>query len=315
MNDWQPSATLITLHQRAALLRRIREFFYLRHFLEVETPILSHSSVTDVYLASFTSQLSHDTLYLQTSPEYHMKRLLAAGSGPIFQLSKSFRKDEQGRLHNPEFTMLEWYRPGFNHHALMDEMQEFLQTILQCSSVDRMSYADMFLKYLHFNPHQATIADVQQLAVQLEMGNLDLGDDKDPWLQVLMLHFIEPQLGAAQPIMIYDFPASQAALAKIRKDNDHLAERFEVYYRGIELANGFHELTDHEEQRQRFFNDLAKRRELGLPDIPLDPHFLAALSHGLPACSGVAVGIDRLIMLALQKSSIAEVISFTYDHA
>ncbi len=321
---WQPTAALETLRLRAELIAKIRHFFQLRGVLEVETPLLSHATVTDLHLQSFTStyQLANgtakETLYLQTSPEFAMKRLLAAGSGPIFQICKAFRNNgESGRWHNPEFTMMEWYRPGFNHHDLMDEMDALLQEILKVEPAERFSYAALFEKYLNINPHSSTAAELNAIAQQCNIAEIPHFDknNKDNGLFLLMSHIIEPQIGQTTPIFIYDFPASQAALAKIRADNPPVAERFEVYYQGIELANGFHELTDAAEQRDRFINDLALRKKLNYPSVPIDEHLLASLSHGLPDCAGVALGIDRLMMLALNKKNIGDVVSFTINTA
>lgn len=322
--NWRPTANIETLRLRAKLIAQIRNFFTSRGLLEVDTPLLCHSTVTDLHLHSFQTIYQGDDhspladLYLQTSPEYAMKRLLAAGSGPIFQICKAFRNSgEHGRMHNPEFTMLEWYRPGFDHHDLMDEMNDLLQEILNTEPAERFSYAELFIKYVDSNPHTSTTNELKNKAQQLsinEIPNFD-NENKDNWLFLLMSHIIEPQLGQSAPTFVYDFPSSQAALAKIRADNPPVAERFEVYYKGIELANGFHELTNANEQRKRFINDLALRKNLNYPAIPIDERFLAALEHGLPDCAGVALGTDRLIMLALNKENIAEILSFTTERA
>ena len=322
--NWRPTATIETLRLRSKLIAKIRDFFNSRGLLEVDTPLLCHSTVTDLHLHSFQTVYQADdhtpktNLYLQTSPEYAMKRLLAAGSGPIFQIGKAFRNSgESGRMHNPEFTMLEWYRPGFDHHDLMDEMNDLLQEILNTEPAERFSYTELFSKYININPHSCTASELKHKAQQLgisEIPNLDNGN-KDNWLFLLMSHIIEPQLGQIVPAFIYDFPTSQAALAKIRADNPPVAERFEVYYKGIELANGFHELTNVNEQRNRFENDLALRKQLNYPAIPIDERFLAALTHGLLDCAGVALGIDRLVMLALNSKNIANILSFTTENA
>jgi len=321
--SWHPTATIETLKQRANIIAKIRAFFATRGVLEVDTPLLSHASVTDLHLHSFeTKYLLSDagqteTLYLQTSPEYAMKRLLAAGSGAIYQICKSFRNNgETGRFHNPEFTMLEWYRPGFDHHKLMDEMNELLKQILECNDAERLTYHEIFQRYFNINPHTASIEELKNLAIKsgISIDHLSLSQ-RDDWLMLLMSHVIEPQLGLKQPTFIYDFPATQAALAKIRQDNPPVAERFEVYIQGIELANGFHELSDSNEQRQRFINDLQKRCENNYSAVPVDENLLAALQHGLPDCAGVALGIDRLIMLALKQDNIKEIISFPVQRA
>jgi len=321
---WQPTATIATLKQRAILLGKIRAFFAERNIFEVETPLLCHSSVTALHLHSFKSEYLNDdhsikeTLYLQTSPEYAMKRLLSAGSGSIYQICKAFRNaGESGRMHNPEFTMLEWYHPGFNHHDLMNEMDELLQAILNTSTADRFTYTELFVQQVGIAPHIASIEQLQKIAADQginEIAQLDK-TDKDNWLFLLMSHIIEPKLGQTKPVFIYDFPASQAALAKIRQADPPVAERFEVYYKGVELANGFHELSDAKEQHARFLKDLEKRKAAGYPSLPIDKRFLAGLEHGLPDCAGVAVGIDRLIMLAIGLDKISEVIAFPVERA
>ncbi len=321
---WRPTANLNNLRLRCKILSSIRQFFAEREVLEVDTPLLSHGASTDPHLSSFTSAYHNSgsaniekILYLQTSPEFAMKRLLAAGSGAIYQICKAFRNGEHGRQHNPEFTMLEWYRPGFDHYQLMDEVDSLLQLILHTAPAQRLSYADVFQFYLHIDPHRSSIFELQTCAKKqglTEVHGLD-HSDRDAWLNVLITHFIEPYLGQEQPVFIYDFPASQAALAKIRDDEIPVAERFEVYMGGMELANGFHELTDAQEQHRRFIADNHKRKNLNLPEIPIDHHLLSALSNGLPNCAGVALGIDRLVMLALKVSSLAEIISFSLENA
>ena len=319
--SWQPTATIDTLKKRAALFSRIREFFAKRGVLEVETPLMSHASVTDPYIISMTvnyksiGSSDYQTHYLQTSPEYAMKRLLAAGSGAIYQLSKAFRQGEVGRLHNPEFTMLEWYRPGFDHHALMDEMSEFFKEVMQIKSTERMTVHDVFQQYLNINPHQATLAELMACARQHVNDFSADNEDRNFFLDLLFSHCIEPHLGQNYPLFLYDFPVSQAALAKIRPENPPVASRFEVYFKGIELANGFHELQDAEEQRKRFENNVLQRQQKQLDAMPIDERFLSALKHGIPDCAGVAMGIDRLCMLASGCESIAEVLSFAYDKA
>ena len=301
MKAWRPTASVENLKKRAEIIAKIRNFFAKRNILEVETPLLSHATVTDVHLHSLKTT---NNLYLQTSPEYAMKRLLAAESGSIYQICKAFRDDESGRLHNAEFTMLEWYRVGFTHHDLMDEMEELLQDVLKYPKAERHSYQEIFEKFLQINPHAINIEELQNCAHKYKI-DLQI-DDKDTLLQLLMSEVIEPKL--KNIVFVYDYPKTQAALAKIRGE---VAERFEVYVDGIELANGFHELQDAKEQRERFLNDLKKREKLSYPQIPIDENFLAALEHGLPACSGVALGIDRLVMLALNVDYIDRTISFS----
>jgi lysyl-tRNA synthetase class 2 len=323
LNDtaWQPTATIAHLKKRAEIIAKIRQFFRERDVLEVDTPLMSHYTITDPHVvgipAIYTALGSneHQQMYLQTSPEYAMKRLLAAGSGAIYQICKAFRQGEVGRMHNPEFTMLEWYREGFDHHALMDEMDTLLQLTLQVAPAERISYADLFQQHLGINPHYA---DEKMLALCASQKNISLSGtlpDRDAWLDLLWTHCIEPVVGSERPIFLYDFPASQAALAKVRHEETPVASRFEVYFKGIELANGFHELQDAAEQATRFKRDSAFRAQQGLPEKSIDPRFLDALQHGLPDCAGVALGIDRLILLVLGCNRVAEVVSFAFERA
>jgi lysyl-tRNA synthetase class 2 len=312
--NWFPSASIATLQQRAEIINTIRAFFISRNILEVETPLLCHTSVTDPYIESIATTLN-PTYYLQTSPEYAMKRLLAAGSGAIFQICKAFRQDEAGQHHNPEFTMLEWYRPGFDHHALMNEVDELLQHVLNVQTAERKTYADTFHTYLGIDAHHATIDELAICADKVGISVSNPISDRDTWLQLLMSHYIEPRVGQTRPFFIYDFPVTQAALARIQSSNPPVASRFEVYFKGLELANGFHELQHADEQRKRFEKNLAARKQLNLALLPIDEYFLSALSAGLPDCAGVALGIDRLIMLATKRDRIADVISFDFKRS
>ncbi len=312
MTAWQPSASIAALKQRAQIIQQIRTFFAQRNVLEVETPLICEHTVSDPYLNSFTcvDPTNQQTLgFLQTSPEYAMKRLLAAGSGDIFEITKAFRQGEAGKQHHPEFTMLEWYRVGFDHHTLMDEVDSLLQLILGVPAGERVSYSQAFENTLHLNPHTATVEALSHAAQQTD-ATIHF-EQRDDWLDFLFGHVIGPGLGHGKPTFLYDFPASQAALARIRPDTPPVAERFEVFVNGIELANGYHELNDPVEQEKRFTDDLAKREQLGAAGIPIDTKLLAALQHGMPACAGVALGLDRLLMLALGVSNIAQVMSFT----
>jgi len=316
--SWRPSASINNLRVRARLLARIREFFASRDIMEVETPLLFPATVTDPHIGSIPAHFKKigsrtpQILYLQTSPEYAMKRLLASGSGSIYQISKAFRQGEIGRHHNPEFTMLEWYREGFDHHALMNDVDAFLQEILTTPQAKRFTVQQVFENYLHVNPHQASVLELTDIALQNNIF-YQKNEDKNAWLDILFTHCIEPHLGKEVPIFLYDFPCSQAALAKIRsEENPPVASRFEVYFKGIELANGFHELQDPSEQRKRFEKDLQIRQQKGLERVPIDEQFLAALEAGLPDCAGVALGIDRLMMLATSMDAISKVISFAH---
>lgn len=319
---WHPTATLHNLKQRAKILETIRGFFAARDVLEVETPLLSHATVTDPHVIGIPAIYKEigspieKSVYLQTSPEYAMKRLLAAGSGAIYQICKAFRQGDIGTIHNPEFTMLEWYRPGFDHHALMDEMDLLLQTVLNTLPAERVSYLELFQNYVGIDPHTAEIDDLKQSVERQNISLVGELSDRNAWLDLLLTHCIEPHMGIDRPLFLYDFPVSQAALAKIRYDeNPPVASRFEVYFKGIELANGFHELQDAKEQRKRFENELHFRTEMNLPAVPIDENFLAALENGLPDCSGVALGIDRLVMLALEVNSLKEVVGFAFERA
>ncbi|MGS2719282.1 elongation factor P--(R)-beta-lysine ligase [Paraglaciecola aestuariivivens] len=315
--QWHPSATIENLKKRADILHKIRHFFAERKVLEVDTPALSHATVTDQHLHSFATEFQHPmatttaTLYLQTSPEFAMKRLLCAGSGAIYQIAKVFRNEEAGRFHNPEFTMLEWYRPDFEHHQLMSEIDDLLKIVLQTQTAERISYQQAFIKHLDCDPLTASLVELKSLAVKCGYQELaEQEDNKDTLLMLLFSQQVEPHIGQQRPCFVTDFPASQAALAKINANNPLVADRFELYFKGIELANGFNELTDAKEQLMRFEQDNQIRVANGLEAMPIDHAFLAALTHGLPQCSGVALGIDRLIMLALQSEAIEQVIAF-----
>ncbi|MEJ1341513.1 MAG: EF-P lysine aminoacylase EpmA, partial [Candidatus Sedimenticola sp. (ex Thyasira tokunagai)] len=303
------------------LLADIRAFFLLAGVLEVDTPSCSRCGVTDPALESFKTRYtgpgaaSGADLYLHTSPEFPMKRLLAAGSGAIYQICKVFRDGEAGRYHNPEFTLLEWYRPGFDHHQLMDEMEQLIQGLLPSAlPVRRISYGDLFRQHLDIDPFSATVEQLRNCAQQLQgVESLNL-TDTDSWLDLLLTHLIEPELGEGL-CFVYDYPASQASLARLSSDDPRIAERFELYINGVEMANGFHELTDENEQRQRFQLDQEKRQQLDLPLVPMDEQLLHALGAGLPDCSGVALGIDRLLMHIVGAEHIDQVIAFPLDRA
>ncbi len=316
--NWQPTASVAALQLRARLLRQTREFFYERKVLEVETPTLAQYTVTDRHLSALQLQLpgSEQYYYLQTSPEYAMKRLLAAGSGSIYQISKAFRADEFGRHHNPEFTMLEWYRVGFDYHQLMAEVDLLLQTVLVVSPAISIRYVDLFFQHTEIELMHASIEQLQQYAarVGIDSSAVTEQDSRDIWLDLIFSHQIQPELGWPQPVIVYDYPASQAALAALDADGEY-AKRFEVYYQSIELANGYHELRDVIQHERRFQLDNERRLALGLSTIAVDIRFMAALQHGLPACAGVALGFDRLVMLAGDNKQLADVISFTVNNA
>jgi lysyl-tRNA synthetase class 2 len=317
---WRPTASPDALHLRAEILATIRAFFAERDVLEVETPLLASAPVTDLHLHALSCRYrgpGADTgreLYLQTSPEFAMKRLLAAGSGPIYQVCKAFRDGEAGRRHNPEFTMLEWYRPGWTHYRLMDEVDELLAATLGSRSAERISYMTAFDRYAGVNVFAESDESLRGRVADLGLTDTD-GLSRDDLLDLVLTHVIEPKLGHSQPTFIHDYPASQAALARIREDDPPLAERFEVFVEGVELANGYHELNDAAEQCRRFEADIEARRERGLPVVPIDEHLLAALDHGLPNCAGIAVGVDRLLMIAAGTRDLADVLAFPVDRA
>jgi lysyl-tRNA synthetase class 2 len=319
--DWRPTASLAALRLRSRLLAATRAFFAERGVLEVETPLLASSPASDPHLQAFscrpTGVARGRTLYLQTSPEFAMKRLLASGVGPIYQVTRAFRDGEAGRRHNPEFTILEWYRPGFDHHALMAEVEALLTVTLGTGPGERLTYREAFLRHLALDPLAAAPDDLLRCARSVGIGEVPglEPDDRDGWLGLLLAAAVEPQLGRSGPTFLHDFPASQAALARLRPDDPRVAERFEVYVGGVELANGYHELADAGEQRRRFQADLEERRRRGLPEVPVDERLLAALTAGLPDCAGVALGFDRLVMLAAGAADLASVMAFPVDRA
>ena len=319
LNDWQPTTDINILKQRAAIMQNIRNFFAERNVLEVSTPLLSQHTVTDPHIHSFTCTdpklQTANYRFLQTSPEYAMKRLLAAGSGPIYQISKAFRYEESGQYHNPEFSLLEWYRPGFNHHDLMDEMDTLLQSCLQLSPATRLTYQQLFMETLAFDPLSVSLEDLKRLVTEKNIKATGSYLDKTTLLQLLLTHCIEPTFKKDEVTFIYDFPPEQAALAQLNATTPTTAARFEVYVGSMELANGFHELSDTMEQQQRFLNDKKQREKLGFADVKIDHRLLQALAHGFPDCAGVALGLDRLVMLATASDHIAKVISFSFDRS
>jgi lysyl-tRNA synthetase class 2 len=309
MNDaWKPTASLHTLQQRALFLRKIREFFFAKQIMEVETPNLDEFGVTDPHLDSIAIVGGG---YLQTSPEYAMKRLLAAGFGPIYQMSKVYRAYERGVRHNPEFTMLEWYQVGYDHFKLMAEVEALLQTLADLPAAIYTTYQQLFQQTLECCPFKSSVSDLQNVAQAHGINAVNIGVDKDTWLELLFSHCIEPHLGKSNPQFVYDYPASQAALARLNPDNPLCASRFELYINGLEIANGFYELTDADLQLQRFEENNLQRLALGEPLMGIDHYLIAALKSGLPDCAGVALGVDRLFMAITGAKSIAEVISFS----
>lgn len=303
-SEWRPGATNALLKQRAQLNRLVREFFFRRDVMEVETPLLCQAPVTDPNIDPIEAQ----GRYLHTSPEYAMKRLLCAGSGDIYQICKVFRSGEAGQRHNPEFTMLEWYRVGWNHHQLMDEVQLLLEQIL-AERVKRritLTYHQALNQYARLDLSSADEEQIKQLGISLAGADLEL--NRDGWLDIIMSHAVEPELPPDTLVFIHDYPASQAALAKVRCDkHEKFAERFEVYFNGIELANGYHELTDAVEQQVRFEKEAQGR--------PIDERLIGAMAEGMPACAGVAIGLDRILMVLSEIEVLDKVVSFSWNRA
>ncbi len=324
-DDFRPFAQWPVLQLRATLLQRLREFFARRDFWEVETPLLSADTVVDRHLDPLTVTLAADarhpavgpTYYLQTSPEFSMKRLLAAGATAIYQVAKAFRLAERGPLHNPEFTMVEWYRVNDDYTQGRALLAELATELLQRGEVRQLSYQQAFVDAMQLDPHTASIEELAAAAQQLGVAVPASwqGEDRDAWLDLLLVEQVQPTLTGPRPIILYDFPASQAALAQVRVGPPAVAERFELYVDGIELANGYHELLDAGELRRRNVRANQQRLADGKPTLPEDSRLLAAMDAGLPACSGVALGFDRLVMVAAGATSIDQVLAFPSERA
>jgi len=316
--DWRPTASLEMLRRRAALLTRTRNFFAARGVLEVDTPIVVNAPVSDVHIHSAQVTLEAGGPYfLHTSPEYAMKRLLAAGTGDIYQICHVVRALERGRLHNAEFTLIEWYRLGFSLDALMSEVQALVRELLDrpraYPAAERVSYREAFVRVLALDPFTAPVALLTEHA--LRAGFDGATTDRDELLELLMGTVVGPQLGKDGLTFVHAYPAGQAALARLDPADPRAAQRFELYCNGIELANGFHELASAREQRERFEHDIAERRRSGLPVAALDERLLAALEAGLPDCCGVALGFDRTLMLAAGAERIDAVLPFPTERA
>lgn len=324
---WHPSASMPTLQKRARLLREIRTYFDARGVLEVETPMLSAHATVDAYIESFTTQFcpigrtTSQSCYLHTSPEFAMKRLLCAGSGDIYSLGKVFRNGEAGGRHNPEFTMLEWYRVGMDDQALMDDVADLLTSVANFQEIRRCSYGELFAQYLHLNPYVASDEELRQ-QVRDNVDDRLQGLDRNDCLDLLFSRFVEPNLGSTEPevlagYFVYDYPATMSALARLatNADGHPVAARFELFVNGVELANGYHELRDARQQQERFEQEQYIRRKRGSRIYPFDQNMIDALAHGLPDCAGVALGIDRLLMLMLGTRNIADVLAFDFGRA
>jgi lysyl-tRNA synthetase class 2 len=320
---WQPSADIKQLKQRAKVISQIRAFLDARHLLEVDTPVMSHYGVSDPHIDSipvaFTQDgaLSSTQMRLMSSPEYAMKRLLAAGSGSIYQISKAFRNGEIGRKHNPEFTLLEWYQLNSSLEQWMQEVACLIDTVLVNEELEwhYLSYRKAFESILSIDPLTASDESIRQKAIALVDVQMDADTPRDTWLDLLMSHCIEPALPKA--CFVFDYPASQCALARQAQDEwgNKVARRFEVYINGIELANGYHELTDAIEQARRFKADNQSRQAMGKVAMAADIRLIQALEAGLPECSGVALGIERLLMLVSGEKDISKVMAFSHHRA
>lgn len=338
--DWRPTASLEVLKQRAVLLDAMRRVFHDAGYWEVETPILSADIIVDAHLDPFVAQCSPGPLpgdlktggrelFLQTSPEFAMKRLLAAGADAIYQIGRVFRNGEQGERHNPEFTMAEWYRAGIDHHAQMDFTEQLVRAIFSAAEsfrsgsafdkapFERMTYNEAFERFAGCEVLELDANELRDLTETHELSPPEslAADDRDGLLNFLLAEVVEPELGFDRPVFLYDYPASQAALAKIRNDDLPVAERFELYISGVEICNGYHELTDPEEFARRMQTQNALRRSENARPLPESNRLLEAMRAGLPASSGVALGVDRLVMLALGKSDLSEVIAFPFERA
>jgi lysyl-tRNA synthetase class 2 len=307
--QWKPSASFETIRKRAHIYQQIRAFFSSRGVLEVDTPLLSEATNTDAQIASIKAFNQNQELYLQTSPEFAMKRLLAAGSASIYQICHAFREAETGRRHNAEFTLLEWYRVGYDYHALMDEIETLIDSLSeQSNNYIRISYHNLIKQHIDIDIDSIRLSELQIRATELVPGTVTKNLDFDQCLDLLISLVIAPRLKGYA--FVYDYPISQASLARVNPANPAVAERFELFHDDLELANGFSELTDSKIQRGRFENDNKQRIEKDLPRYQLDENLLAALESGMPECAGVALGLDRLLMVLLGLDSIEQVLCF-----
>ncbi len=325
MSSWRPTAELELLQARSDLLWRLRSFFRNLDFVEVQTPTLSHESVIDrhlepisvpaagVRLSSVDSRSTSSLLYLQTSPEFGMKRLVAAGMQQIYQICPAFRAGERGALHNPEFTMVEWYRVGDQLEQAIGLLGQLILSISEFKSIEHATYQEAFEKHAGCNPLTASLQELKKLAAEQMPVDSTFSNERDDWLQLIFDGLVQPQLGHSSPRIISKFPASQAALAKVSPENPHTCERFELFLCGIELANGYHELTDADElvERNRAANE-ARRRD-GKQELPENSHLVKAMQAGLPDCSGCALGLDRLLMVLTKAKNISDVIAFPIE--
>lgn len=325
LGDWQPTCSIELLRLRAKVLENIRQFFSARAVLEVETPLLGNSCGTDPELDFFSTEYHspphQPTLFLQTSPEFSMKRLLAAGSGSIYQICKAFRNGESGRFHNPEFTLLEWYRVGFGLSELMDEIAELMTALFDghktLAPTQRFSYQELFQLHTGLNPLIFSYQDYCSYAVENQLPEAVniCGHDHAAWLDLIFSHAIQPKLGENSVCMVFGYPACQSSLARINSYDSQITDRVEVFINGIELGNGYYELADADEQERRFVQEIAIRQQKKHPIPVKDQRLVAALRAGLPDCSGMAIGLDQLLMLLAERSTIDEVVSFPVQRA
>ncbi|RNF83165.1 EF-P lysine aminoacylase EpmA [Montanilutibacter psychrotolerans] len=322
---WHPTASFTALRLRAALNARLRGYFAERGVTEVETPVMSVAGNTDANIASFSLEFSGRTdgaprtRWLRTSPEFPLKRLLAAGFGDCYELGRVFRDGEAGGRHNPEFTMLEWYRTGWDHTRLVGETAELVNAALALvdrhAPLDTVSYRELYRERLGIDTETADVAQLRSA-----LGDVVINPDglvRDDWLDLLMTHRLQPTFDPQRLLAVVNYPASQCALARLRREPDGraVAERFELYLGPLELANGYHELADAAEQGARFDRDRQMRHARGQAAPPRDEHLLAALADGFPDCAGVALGVDRLMMAMLGTGSIADVLAFDFARA
>ncbi|QDU79327.1 Elongation factor P--(R)-beta-lysine ligase [Polystyrenella longa] len=326
--SWRSTATISDLKIRAGLVRTLRLFFEETGYWEVQTPVLSREAIIDAHINPLRltdSSIAGDR-YLQTSPEAHMKRLLSAGADRIYQFSSVFRQQEQGDRHNTEFTLLEWYSCNEDHHDQMKLVESLIRTVAEkCPTkspldpqlFERLTYAAAFERYMGTSVVRLTASELKQLAIDQQVSippGLD-EQDRDGWLNLLLAEKVEPQLGIEHPVFLIDYPESQAALARVRRDDPPVAERFELYIKGIELCNGYHEETNAEELRTRFERQNEIRRAEGMCELPLPELFLEATEAGYPASAGVALGVERLLMWLMKKATLPEVVAFPYERA
>ena len=321
---WQPTATPEALLRRSEIVWQLRQFFHNRGFAEVHTPIISHDTVVDLNIdpvriagRSLACQgAGTEDLFLQTSPEFAMKRLLAAGMKSIYSIGPVFRAGERGKNHNPEFTMVEWYHVGDDMAAGVAFVDELVRAVLASPPAEVITYQHAFKTFAAVDPLVATVHELSELATSRDLGvTVEWSDDRDTWLDLLFSDLVQPQLGFERPTIVTHYPASQSALAKIAASDPRTAERFELFVRGVELGNGYHELLDPAELMIRNKLTESKRRELGRQSLPVNSRLIDAMQSGIPACSGCALGLDRLVMVATNAKAIDEVLTFPIERA